>query len=172
MSLPTISPVDAKRLIDDGAVLIDIRGIDEHARERIPGARNMPVDRIAAIDSASRPVVFHCKSGSRTAANAGKLADAAGCDAYIVEGGIESWKRAGLPVLADRSQPLELQRQVQLAAGGLVLMGALASWLVDPLFIWVSAVVGAGLMLAGATGWCGMAKLFATMPWNRPRSGA
>jgi hypothetical protein len=32
MSLPTISPTEAKRLLDAGAVLIDIRGPDEHAR--------------------------------------------------------------------------------------------------------------------------------------------
>ncbi|MFM2422225.1 MAG: hypothetical protein RL291_755, partial [Pseudomonadota bacterium] len=74
MSLPTISPAEAKRLIDDGATLIDIRGTDEHARERIPGAHNLPLDRLSAINSLSRPVVFHCKSGNRTIVNAGKLA--------------------------------------------------------------------------------------------------
>lgn len=170
MSLPTISPAEAKRIIDKGATLIDIRGADEHARERIPGAHNMPLDRLAGLDGRSQPVVFHCKSGNRTAANAGKLADAANaCEAYIVEGGIESWKRAGLPVIADRGQPLEMQRQVQLAAGGLVLTGVIGSLLVDPRFIALSGFVGAGLMFAGATGWCGMAKLFAVMPWNRPR---
>ncbi|HRD78222.1 MAG TPA: rhodanese-like domain-containing protein, partial [Hyphomicrobiaceae bacterium] len=66
MSLKTISPADAKRLIDDGAVLVDIRGADEHARERIPGARNLPVHTMVAVDSGSRPVLFHCKSGNRT----------------------------------------------------------------------------------------------------------
>jgi rhodanese-related sulfurtransferase len=171
MSLPTISPVEAKRIIDKGATLIDIRGADEHARERIPGARNLPLDRLGGLEGHSQPVVFHCKSGNRTAVNAGQLADAAnGCEAYIVEGGIESWKRAGLPVIADRRQPLEMQRQVQLAAGGLVLAGVLASLFVDPRFIALSGFVGAGLMFAGATGWCGLAKLFAVMPWNRPRS--
>ncbi|OYW54647.1 MAG: hypothetical protein B7Y80_06295 [Hyphomicrobium sp. 32-62-53] len=169
MSLTTISPMEAKRLLDHGATLIDIRGADEHARERIPGARNMPLDRLSAIESRSQPIVFHCKSGNRTAVNAEKLADAAACEAYIVDGGIESWKRVGLPVVADRRQPLEVQRQVQLAAGGLVLTGVLASLFVEPRFIALSGFVGAGLMFAGATGWCGMAKLFAIMPWNRPR---
>ncbi|HRD78783.1 MAG TPA: DUF2892 domain-containing protein, partial [Hyphomicrobiaceae bacterium] len=75
----------------------------------------------------------------------------------IVEGGIESWKRAGLPVMKDASQPLELQRQVQLIAGFLIVLGAVLSVSVSPVFVWLSAFVGAGLMLAGATGWCGMA---------------
>ena len=172
MSLTTITPTDAKRLIDEGALLIDIRGADEHARERIPGAQNVSIDRMSVIDTAARPVVFHCKSGNRTAVNAGKLRDAVGCEAYIVDGGIESWKRAGLPVVVDRRQPLELQRQVQLAAGGLVLIGVLASVFVDPRFIGLAGFVGAGLMFAGATGWCGMAKLFAIMPWNQTRTSA
>ena len=43
MSLPHISPDDAKRLIDQGARLIDIRDPDEYARERVPGAANLPL---------------------------------------------------------------------------------------------------------------------------------
>ena len=40
MTLPTITPEQAKRLIEEGAILVDIREADEHARERIPGARH------------------------------------------------------------------------------------------------------------------------------------
>ena len=167
MSLPTISPKDAKRLMDTGAVLIDIRGPDEFARERIAGARNRPVEGLGAIDSATKPVIFHCKSGNRTAVNAAKLAAATACEAYVVEGGIEAWKDAGLPVVVDRKQPIEIQRQMQMTAGALVLIGVILSRLVDPAFIGLSAFVGAGLMFAGITGWCGMVKLLAVMPWNR-----
>ncbi len=167
MSLPTISPTEAKRLLDEGALLVDIRGTDEHARERIPGAINRPVDHLDGIDNASQPVIFHCKSGNRTMVNVGKLRAATEYDAYIVDGGIEAWKRAGLPVISDRRKPIEIMRQVQIAAGGLVLAGIILSTVVDPRFIYLSAFVGAGLTFAGVTGWCGMAKLFALMPWNR-----
>ena len=167
MSLPTISPAEAKRLVDQGALLIDVRGADEHARERIPGARNLPLDRLFAIDAGSRPVVFHCKSGARTAAGAGRLKDAAACDAYIVEGGLEAWKRAGLPVAVDRGQPIEIMRQVQIIAGCLVLLGIVLGQTVAPAFYGLSAFVGAGLTFAGLSGWCGMARLLALMPWNR-----
>ena len=170
MSLRTISAETAKAMVDQGAVLVDVRGRDEHARERIAGARNTPVDALHPIESGGRPVVFHCKSGARTAAHAGRLAEAAQCEAYIVEGGIEAWKRAGLPVVADRSQPLEIQRQVFLIAGALVLGGSVLAYAVAPGFNAVAAFVGAGLMFAGATGWCGMAKLLAYMPWNKNAS--
>ena len=48
---------------------------------------------------------------------------------------------------------------------------AAVGWLVAPGFFALSAFVGAGLMFAGVTGWCGMAHLLRVMPWNR-RSGA
>ena len=47
MTLQTIEPGHAKRLIDQGAVLVDIREPDEHAREHIPGARNLPIAKLA-----------------------------------------------------------------------------------------------------------------------------
>jgi hypothetical protein len=42
---------------------------------------------------------------------------------------------------------------------------------VNPSFIFLSGFVGAGLMVAGATGFCGMAEILARMPWNRGRPG-
>jgi rhodanese-related sulfurtransferase len=173
MSLPTISPSEAKRLLDQGgATLIDIRGRDEHARERIRAAKNRPVDSLARIEDGNRIVIFHCQSGQRTAMHAAKLAEAASCEGYIVEGGIEAWKKAGLPVARDRSQPIELQRQVQIAAGSLVLLGVVLGQVIAPGFYALSAFVGAGLTFAGITGWCGMAKLLALMPWNRQSAAA
>ena len=88
----------------------------------------------------------------------------------IVEGGIEAWKKAGLPVERDRNQPIELQRQVMIAAGSLVLLGVLLGQLFAAGFYVLPAFVGAGLAFAGVTGWCGMAKLLALLPWNRPAS--
>jgi rhodanese-related sulfurtransferase len=167
MSLPSISPTEAKRLIAQGARMIDIRAPDEHARERIPGAENLPVEGLSALQGGSGIAIFHCRSGQRTAMNADKLARAASCDAYIVEGGIEAWKKAGLPVERDRSRPIEIQRQVMIAAGGLVLLGALLGRFVASEFYVLPVFVGAGLTFAGITGWCGMAKLLALMPWNR-----
>lgn len=180
MSLPTISADQAKLLLDQGAILVDIREADEHAREKISGARHLPLSRLDEADlavHAGKPVLFHCKSGARTLANSPRLAGklGAGCEAYIVDGGLDAWKKAGLPVVADRRQPLELQRQVQIGAGSMAFFGTLLGLLVSPWFFVVPLFVGAGLMTAGITGFCGMARLLVHMPWNwsvyHPQSG-
>ena len=170
MTLKTIDPMQAKRLIDQGALLVDIREPDEHLRERVPGARNQPLGKLEPLKTGASAVIFHCRSGARTAANAQRLAGAADCQAYILEGGIDAWRKAGLPVAVDTRQPIEIMRQVQITAGGLVLLGvALGTW-VAPGFYGLSAFVGAGLMFAGISGWCGMARLLGVMPWNRRAS--
>lgn len=173
MSLPAISPAKAKCLLDQGAVLVDIREPDEHAREKIAGSRLAPLSKLDEADLSfheGKPVVFHCRSGARTKGNASRLADRVSgtCDAYIVEGGLNAWKRAGLPVVADRRQPIELQRQVQIGAGSLALFGTLLGLILSPLFFIVPGFVGAGLMVAGITGFCGLARVLAKAPWNRP----
>lgn len=169
-TLKTISPERASELMRDGAVLIDVREADEHARERIPGARHHALSQLDAQNPA-RPgddvVIFHCRSGARTQANAPRLAEAATCEAYILDGGMDAWKKAGLPVALDRKQPLEMMRQVQIGAGSLALAGVVLGYLVTPYFYLLSGFVGAGLTMAGITGFCGMARVLALMPWNR-----
>ncbi|CAH2601984.1 thiosulfate sulfurtransferase YgaP [Rhodovastum atsumiense] len=169
--LTSITPEEAAGKLREGAVLVDVREPDEHARERIPGALNLPLSRLGAAEPVlppGRAVVFHCRSGARTQAHAARLAARAGAGpAYVVAGGIDAWKRAGLPVAADRRQPLELMRQVQIAAGTLVVLGVVLGALVSPWLYGVSAFVGAGLVFAGVSGTCGMAVLLRRMPWNR-----
>ena len=169
MSLPHISPSDAKALIDQGAILVDIRDMDEHARERIPQAHNMPLSKLCenSVGKDQKAIVFHCKSGNRTRMNAALLAKASQVDAFILDGGIDAWKNAGLPVAQDRKQPIEIMRQVQIAAGGLALLGALLGLTVNPAFHALSGAVGAGLMFSGLTGSCAMARILKIMPWNR-----
>lgn len=169
--LKTISPARAVELMRQGAVLVDVREGDEHARERIPGARHHAISTLDAQHPA-RPgdeiLIFHCRSGARTQANAPRLAASApGCEAYVLEGGLEGWKKAGLPVALDRKQPIEIMRQVQIVAGSLVLLGVVLGFAVAPQFFLLSGFVGGGLLFAGASGFCGMARLLAVMPWNR-----
>jgi rhodanese-related sulfurtransferase len=170
-ALKSVSPSLATELIGDGAVLVDIREADEHARERIPGARHHALSTVGKdnpIRSGDDVLIFHCRSGARTAANASKLAAAApGCETYVLEGGLQAWKLAGLPVTLDRSQPIDIMRQVQIVAGGLVLAGAVLGALLNPLFYSLSGFVGAGLLFAGISGFCGLARLLGVMPWNR-----
>ena len=102
--MKTVTPERAVELMQSGAVLIDIREAAEHAGENIPGARHHALSQIDAqhpVRSGDTVLIFHCKSGARTNMNAQRLAASAGqCEVYILGGGIEAWKRAGLPTSA------------------------------------------------------------------------
>lgn len=171
-----LSPQEAADKLTQGATLIDIRGFDEFARTHIVGAVCVPADNptftqdvIANVGNAdNKTLIFHCLSGVRTAQNAHKItACMSNCTAYVLDGGLQAWQKAGLPVQKDTSQPISLMRQVQLIAGALVVLGVGLGASVSPWFLALSAFVGAGLMFAGATGFCGMAKLLALLPYNR-----
>lgn len=174
MSLPSISPERAYTLVAEGAILVDIRDADEYAFEHIAQAQHMPFARLQADGPAAlrgKTVIFHCLSGMRTSRCCEELAAcAAGCceQAFILEGGLQGWRAQRLPTQRAPRAVLPLMRQVQIAAGLMILLGVLLGALVAPAFYALAAFVGAGLMLAGITGFCGLAALLAKMPWNRP----
>jgi rhodanese-related sulfurtransferase len=172
--MTTLSPIDARALASKlkarEITLIDIREADEFAREHIDGAVSLPLSRLEAGHVALRsatPVAFACRTGMRTNSNCDRLAAHVGEPAYVLAGGLEGWKKAGLATKADSKAPMEIMRQVQITAGSIVVLGVVLSAAVNPAFIWLSGLIGAGLVFAGASGWCGMAKLLAMMPWNR-----
>ena len=49
----------------------------------------------------------------------------------------------------------------------MILVGVVLGFALSPVWFGLAAFVGAGLTVAGTTGWCGMARLLAVMPWNR-----
>ena len=100
MSLKHIDAREAKRLADGGAALVDVRESREFAYETIPGAANRPLSRMGhgPLEIDAREVVFYCKSGGRTHMAANALARSTTAQVYIMDGGIEAWKAAGLPV--------------------------------------------------------------------------
>lgn len=165
-----IDAVTAKSWLDRGdAILIDVREADEHARESIAGAKLVP---LSSFDPAKLPalggkrLIVHCLSGARSARAQAQLANA-GIAATNMTGGIQAWKAAGLPLRENKSAPLPIMRQVQIVAGSLIVAGAVLGAYVHPGFHALSAFVGAGLVFAGASGWCGMANLLALLPYNR-----
>lgn len=170
-SLTSLSPAEVSARIKAGkALLVDIREPDEVARERIAGSVVAPLSLFEEADLDLRPgrdVIFMCRTGNRTGANCARLTDRIPGEAFVLDGGLDGWKARGLPTLTNAKAPLELMRQVQMTAGGLILIGALLGLLAHPGFWGLSALVGAGLFMAGATGFCGMARLLAVMPWNR-----
>jgi rhodanese-related sulfurtransferase len=175
--MTTLTPIDAatlrNRLKSGDVTLIDIREPDEFASEHIAAAQSVPLSAMEKGRFAVAPqatVVFHCKSGMRTNSNCARLAEHLEGEAFMLSGGLDAWKAAGLPVTTDAKAPVELNRQVQIAIGVLMLTGVALTLTVNPAFIAVPAFLGAGLLFAGASGWCGMAHLIALAPWNRRAS--
>ena len=106
MTLTKLSPAEAKAKISQGAKLIDIRSADEHARSRIPGAQNVPLGHDLNLGDAPA-VIFHCRSGMRTDANAAQLAANSPCQAYLLEGGWTHGERLACPSLPTRERRLK-----------------------------------------------------------------
>lgn len=172
--LKNITPSDAFAKLQAGeAKLIDIRDTSEYAEVFIPGAHLVPLSIIARHplqEAGSKPkeLIFTCRSGKRTEAAQPQLEKVVDGDAYILEGGLQGWEKAHLPVERLHNAPLPMFRQIQIAAGSLVLLGVVGSALWHP-FFWLSAFVGAGLVFAGISGFCGIGLVLAKMPWNKQR---
>lgn len=156
----------------EGCQLVDVREAAELDAIQVGGALHAPLSRLEhgakALDP-HRPIYLLCRSGARARQAAKRLA-ALGCqDLRVIQGGIEAWAAAGLPVQRGHSRVWSLERQVRFSAGLLVLVGVLLS-LLFPGLVWLSALVGAGLMLSAATDTCTMGILLAKMPWNQGRA--
>jgi rhodanese-related sulfurtransferase len=176
MAVRTIKPHELERLRRQGksVELIDVRTPAEYAQVHAEGAKLVPLDRFdpkallaARNGSASEPVYVLCRSGGR-GAKACEQFQAAGFDnVFNVEGGTVAWEQAGLPVVRGASKVISLERQVRIATGVLVLIGLALGTFVHPALYGLSAFIGAGLVFAGITDWCGMGLLLAKAPWNQ-----
>jgi rhodanese-related sulfurtransferase len=178
----TITPIALQKILleQTGILLLDVRTPMEFAEVHVPQARNEPLDRLnpktfLAADNPQKtlPVYLLCRSGGRAAKAAEKFARDGFDAAVVVDGGTQAWIEAGLPVKRGAVKVISLERQVRIVAGALVFIGVLLGWLVHPGFYGLSAFVGAGLVFAGVTDFCGMGLLLARLPWNnrQPVSG-
>ena len=163
----------ADRLATGEVKVIDVREPMEFATGHIAGSLNVPLSRLAQADLPRGPLVLICQSGNRSAKGLAQLLGQ-GHPHPVADllGGLPTWEQAGFPVRKLKGAPLPLMRQVQIVAGSLVLLGVILSQVVAPGWIWLSGFVGAGLTFAGVSGFCGMARLLAAMPWNRVSLGS
>lgn len=180
----TISPTALADLHRKGerVTLIDVRTPAEFGEVHVDFAHNIPLDRLEpqAVKAVAGdgPVYFVCKSGTRSQKACEKLRAAGLEDVVSVDGGTVACEAAGVSVIRGR-KVMSLERQVRIAAGALIAIGAgLAAFGPETPVNWqaigagLAGFVGSGLVFAGITDTCGMAMLIARMPWNQASGGA
>jgi rhodanese-related sulfurtransferase len=170
-----ITPAELQKLLEAQPALtvLDVRTPVEFLEVHVPQAANVPLDELTPTDlpcAKDQPVYLLCRSGQRAMKAAAKLAQAGFSQPVVVEGGTLAWVEAGLPVTRSAVKIISLERQVRIVAGAIILAGVLLAHFVDARCLWISGFVGAGLIFAGVTDFCGMGLLLAKMPWNKRKN--
>ena len=170
-----IDAAGLKRRIDAGErlTLVDVRSAVDHGAARLHGSINVPLETLrsaAGSIPSQNPIVVVCQTGTRAALAAPALRERGAV--LVLDGGLDAWRKCGFGVEGRGVGVWPLERQVRLAAGALVLLGTLLAVAVHPGFVGIAIFVGAGLVVSGLTGFCGMALLLAKLPWNRRAFGA
>ncbi len=169
----SVDAATVRARIDSGSspLLVDVRTPAEFEGAHVPGAVNLPLGELdhhagRVARDASEQIVLVCRTGSRAEQARRRLAAAGLDDAVVLAGGMDAWAEADGPAVHG-PQRWALDRQVRLVSGSIVLVAALLSlWWTPAVFL--AALVGAGLALAGITDTCAMARLLARLPHNRP----
>lgn len=170
MPIPEIDIHTYKQWKDEGkCITIDVREDIEFKTARIEGTTNMPLSEFEKHMDSIDPntvIVFQCRSGKRSQTAGDKFKEKyPNANTHNLTGGILAWQEAGFKTLKAKNI-LPVERQMQITAGVMIITGvALAHISFE--WIYLSLFVGCGLTFAGLTGWCGMVKLLAKMPWNK-----
>lgn len=155
-------------------LILDVRNPDEYGSGHIAGSVLLPLPQVeptvvARMLQGGRLCILVCKAGLRAQRAAQILADAGLPNLSVLEGGMDAWCAAGLPVKRG-DKGVSIQSQTRTIAGLMVLAGALLGLFVNKNWTYLSAFAGCGLIVAGLTGWCGMSVLLSKMPWNRNKA--
>jgi rhodanese-related sulfurtransferase len=152
--------------------LLDVREPAEFDAVHIPGAYNVPLHLLREHRGELRQhldqVVLVCRSGMRAGQAEQLLTGIGMSNVHVLNGGVMAWETAGGRVNRGRSR-WDIERQVRLVAGALVLLGVLAGLFV-PGAQWFAAAIGAGLVVAALTNSCVMGAVLSRLPFNRGAS--
>ncbi|MBT5954597.1 rhodanese-like domain-containing protein [bacterium] len=166
----TVNELSELIKIGDELNVIDVRTPAEFKGVHIDGVSNSPMETIESevdVLKLKKNVYVICNSGNRSQM-AIKDLEGLGVNQLInVKGGMQAWNRAKLPVIRTKKWVMPIIQQVMAIAGSLVIVGQLGAHFVHPGYGWLSAGVGSGLLFAGVSGNCYMAKMLAMMPWNK-----
>ncbi|MGW3659539.1 rhodanese-like domain-containing protein [Streptomyces sp. NPDC005151] len=165
-----------QRLIGEGRGprLLDVRTPGEFRTVHIPGSYNVPMatlreHRAELLSHLDEDVVLVCRSGTRAAQAEASLAEAGLPNLRVLDGGMIAWEAAGASVNRG-SDRWDMERQVRLVAGSIVLTTGLAGLLVPGIHL-IGTAVGAGLTYAALSNSCAMGVMLSKLPYNRgPRT--
>jgi len=160
-------------LAEEPVALLDVRSPAEYETAHIPGAIRVGLDELRSDTATVASLlpdhaVVICRSGARAEQACQALAADGRHDVRLLDGGVLAWERAGGQLQRGRER-WDLERQVRLVAGGLVVAGVAGSLLWAPALV-LAGGVGAGLALAATTNTCAMGMLLAKLPYNRAAS--
>ncbi len=152
--------------------VVDVRTPAEFETSHIAGSYNVPLDvvdqlgaEIARRLDGHSDVVLVCRSGQRSTKAQTLLRNAGLSSGRVLENGITDWEGRGFAV--DRgAQRWDLERQVRLVAGSVVLSSVLGS-VAAPRLKWLAAAIGAGLTYAAVSNTCAMGTALSKLPYNR-----
>lgn len=173
MTINAISAQTLHQWMESGqAHVVDVREPAEYQAEHIASATLLPLSQVSAqalADAAAgKKLVVQCRKGGRGGSACQKvLAENPALEIYNLDGGLEAWVAAGYPVARGMRKVLPLDRQVQLTVGLMLILATLLAYAVSPAFLIVTGFMGCGLAFAGLTGFCGLARVLARMPWNQ-----
>jgi rhodanese-related sulfurtransferase len=174
LNVSRIAPSRAQQ-IQSSALLLDVRTPAEFEEAHIAGSvlhplSSLDLNEVEKLAAGKSECVVVCKAGNRAAQAAEKLKVSHLPKLSVLEGGVTAWEAAGLPLERGHTT-MSLDRQVRICSGGLVLIGIILAYSVNPWFVAISVFIGAGTVYAGISDTCGMGMLLARMPWNnRSRS--
>lgn len=169
--IKTVKPEQLKKWIDTKkAVLIDVRDTDEYAEECISCAKSVPLNKFNPKDFANEKkyVVVHCSSGKRSLDACDQLIKHnPKLKVYMLDGGIASWKKAGMTVKHGTAgmSCMSVSRQKNIIVGGFIVVGILVG-LIYPIFYLLPFILGCSLIYNGISGWCGFEEFMKKLPWN------
>ena len=150
--------------------VLDVRTPGEFETAHIAGAYNVPLEllrehRDEIIKHLDEDIVLVCRSGQRAAKAEETLRNAGLTNVHILDGGIAAWEATGFAVNRG-AQRWDLERQVRLVAGSVVLTSILGS-IAAPKLKWLAAGVGGGLTFAALSNTCAMGTALSKLPYNR-----
>ncbi|MCG2622181.1 rhodanese-like domain-containing protein [Arthrobacter sp. I2-34] len=173
---PAVTSIDPQTLLDwidqhQDVAVIDVRSAAEFETLHISGSYNVPLPLLSEhTDELARRlgnrVVLVCQSGVRAEQARQRLGGAGLVSAYVLAGGAPGFAAAGGNVVRGRER-WDLERQVRMVAGSLVVAGLAGGRFLSPKLRLLAGAIGTGLTFSAATNTCAMGKALAAMPWNK-----